>query len=120
MKKGHGFVVVYALDSLSSFNNAKKLIPVIQRIKEDWPVIPIVIAANKSDLKSADRQIKKSDGEALADQYDAGFFETSAKTGDNVQELIFDLVRRVKQWRKEHPDLWQPAGGKKKGKCNIV
>lgn len=32
------------------------------------------------------------EGKALADQYGMEFFETSAKTGSNVEEVLFILI----------------------------
>lgn len=47
----------------------------------------LAIAGNKSDLKEK-RQVTYKDGKAFADEYDAIFFETSAKTGQAVNDIF--------------------------------
>ncbi|EPS65216.1 hypothetical protein M569_09561, partial [Genlisea aurea] len=38
-----------------------------------------------------------SKGQALADEYGIKFFETSAKTNLNVEEVFFSIARDIKQ-----------------------
>lgn len=45
-----------------------------------------VLVGNKSDMKES-RVIPTNEGENLAKQYNIPFFETSAKTGSNVEEV---------------------------------
>lgn len=45
------------------------------------------LVANKSDMKE-EAQVTAQDGQLLADLLTLKFFETSAKTGDNVSELF--------------------------------
>ena len=49
-----------------------------------------VLIGNKVDLE-ADRQVSKYKGEELAKRYQIPFFETSAKTGENVEEMFQTL-----------------------------
>ena len=48
--------------------------------------IPIIIAANKSDLKN--RVINQSNAEKYAQEEGVKHFNTSAKTGLNVKEIF--------------------------------
>ena len=49
----------------------------------------LAIAGNKSDLK--ERQVTFKDGKTFADEHDAIFFETSAKTGQCVNEIFHTI-----------------------------
>ncbi len=40
-----------------------------------------------------------SEGKTLADKFKVPFFETSAKTRVNVDEVFFELVRLVKRYK---------------------
>ncbi len=54
--------------------------------------VPFVFAVNKSDLE---RSISEEDVKALADGYGAPYFFTSAKTGDNVEEMFRALGKAM-------------------------
>ncbi len=54
--------------------------------------LPIVILANKADLKK-DAEITKKEVEAFAESWDAVHFYTSAKTGKNVGEAFEKLIQ---------------------------
>lgn len=53
----------------------------------------LVIAGNKCDLKEK-RQVAFKDGKTFADEYDAIFLETSAKTGQCINEL-FHMIGKI-------------------------
>lgn len=55
--------------------------------------IPVIICANKADLKD-EVKIKEEDLAELATSYDAPFLFTSAKSGDNV-ETAFETIGRM-------------------------
>jgi Ras-related protein Rab-6A len=52
----------------------------------------IVIVGNKSDLDKI-RQVSIEEGEIKSKELDTMFIETSAKTGDNVNELFERIAR---------------------------
>lgn len=56
--------------------------------------LPGILAANRVDDKSA-REVSTEKGKALADQFRLGFFEVSAKTGENVRPSIEALLASV-------------------------
>lgn len=53
-----------------------------------------VIVGNKIDLEE-DRVIGKDQGRSLADKYNIPYVETSAMTGENVEELFLSLVQQM-------------------------
>jgi len=103
MKSGQGFVVVYSIISVPTFETCTNLKVFISRIKEADPDIPIVLVGNKCDLENQ-RIVTKNEGEALAKKWNCQFIETSAKTNLNVTEAFIRLVTGISDWRKLHPD----------------
>ncbi|CAG8553084.1 8681_t:CDS:2 [Ambispora gerdemannii] len=85
-------VVVYDITQASSLEKAKSWVKELQRQAD--PNIVIALAGNKTDLSSR-RAIEREDAQAYA--HDAGllFFETSAKTAANVNELFTSIARKM-------------------------
>ena len=93
-KKCRGLILVYSIDNENSFNNIKN--KWIEKIKDSFDITktPIILVGNKKDLKDK-RNISKEEGEKLADDNNFKFFETSAKTGKNVNEIfqtLFEII----------------------------
>jgi len=121
MKTGQGFVLVYSIPSRASFETAAKLRTHIARIKEDFTDIPLVLVGNKVDLEE-ERAVSYEEGKALADKWNAGFIEASAKTNKHVNEIFHELVRLINEFREKHPEkpTDSKAGTKKGGRCQIL
>ncbi|GFY82851.1 ras-related small GTP-binding family protein [Actinidia rufa] len=56
-----------------------------------------ILVGNKADMDESKRAVPTSNGQALADEYGIKFFETSAKTNLNVEEVFFSIARDIKQ-----------------------
>ena len=56
--------------------------------------VQITLIGNKIDL-AAQRKVKTDEARQLASAYNIPYLETSAKTGQNVQEAFNDLARRL-------------------------
>ena len=56
----------------------------------------IIIIGNKSDLEEK-RQVTKEEGESKAKQLNAGFFETSALTGENLDKAFEMMATKLYQ-----------------------
>jgi Ras-related protein Rab-5C len=69
------------------------------------PNLVMALAANKADLDSK-RKIEAEEGKSYADENGLFFMETSAKTAQNVNELFYEIARKLP---KAQP-AQQPAG----------
>uniref|UniRef100_A0A2N9IHZ7 Uncharacterized protein n=1 Tax=Fagus sylvatica TaxID=28930 RepID=A0A2N9IHZ7_FAGSY len=56
-----------------------------------------ILVGNKADMDESKRAVPTSKGQALADEYGIKFFETSAKTNLNVEEVFFSIGRDIKR-----------------------
>mmetsp|Transcript_13985 Transcript_13985/g.40243 ORF Transcript_13985/g.40243 Transcript_13985/m.40243 type:complete len:211 (-) Transcript_13985:59-691(-) len=82
-------MVVYDITRKASFSSVSGW---VQNIREQQgPDARIVLVGNKSDLSDS-REVQTSEGEDLAKQIGGLFFEVSAKTGGNIDELFSQLV----------------------------
>ncbi|KAH7832023.1 Rap, Ras family GTPase [Monocercomonoides exilis] len=117
MEKGIGFVLVYSIIQLKTFQAIEPLIKQIYEVKQKEPAtckIPIIIVGNKVDLDSpGERAVPKEDGEKLAAQYGARFLECSAKTNVNIREIFEQLVNFVDNSDFKHKS-------EKKSKCPFL
>lgn len=91
-------IVVYDVTSLDSFNRAKKWVQELQR--QGNPNMVMTLAGNKADL-TAKRKVEPEEAQAYATENGLFFIETSAKTAQNVNELFYDIAKRVLKARPE-------------------
>ena len=94
MKKANGILLVYDITDKLTFENINKWAEEIN--KDEEKTKPILLIGNKSD-KSDERVVTKEEGEEFAKKCCGGikFYETSCKTGENVEEAINDLVNQI-------------------------
>ena len=108
LKRGEGFMAVYSITSQQSFDILGKMISAVDHIKEDWPSVPIVVVGNKLD-RATNRVVSYSSGSKFSKSVNATYFECSAKTQQNVDAAFVELVKLVRQWRIDHPELASPT-----------
>lgn len=68
IKNGQGFVIVYSLTSRQSFQDIKLIREQILRVK-GTDRVPIVLAANKSDIAETSREVSTDEGCNLANEW---------------------------------------------------
>eukprot|EP00760_Papus_ankaliazontas_P029335 PhM_4_TR4209/c0_g1_i1/m.27612/K07887/RAB5A; Ras-related protein Rab-5A len=85
-------VIVYDITSPESFKRAKSWLQELRLAGE--PNLVIVLVGNKCDL-SAQRKVDTSEAQQYADSEDIIFMETSAKTGQNVNEVFVALAKKL-------------------------
>ena len=81
--------VIYDVSIKTSFDNVPTWINFIRTIENTT----LVLCGNKIDLN--EREVKKEDGEALAQKEGIQFFEVSAKTGDNIKNMFYSAVANL-------------------------
>ncbi len=91
-KGAMGIILAYDCTDDKSFANVRNWMKQIE--SHATPGVCKVLIANKCDRP--DKKVTAEQGRALANEYKMGFFETSAKTGENVKETFHFLAREVK------------------------
>lgn len=114
-----GAVVVYDITDMESFNGARSYIEELQR--QGSPDVIIALAGNKLDLNEK-REVWEADARAYAEQNRCLFFECSAKTGQNVNEIFLAIGNKLprSQQPAQHTDFVKivpEEDNKKKGCC---
>eukprot|EP01084_Bolivina_argentea_P070851 128833_1 len=102
IRDGHGFLLVYAINSAHTFQEINKLREHIFQSK-DCESAPIVIAGNKCDLEE-ERQVSTAEAQQLADYWDVPFFETSAKNKINNTDVFYKVVQEIKRYKEPTDD----------------
>mmetsp|Transcript_107059 Transcript_107059/g.301263 ORF Transcript_107059/g.301263 Transcript_107059/m.301263 type:complete len:228 (+) Transcript_107059:66-749(+) len=111
-----GALILYDLTSRDSFNNVTDW---LQDAKEQaFSGISIVVVGNKRDLTDQ-RKVSFQEANQYAKQQDIFFLETSALTGENVQEVFHGLAHRIMQ-KVEEGILSKPGHDDADQKGNMV
>jgi Ras-related protein Rap-1A len=114
MRDRHGFILVYDITNPGSMNDLNDLYTQIQQnkspaaqssiIRDDngdpEVVIPLVLVGNKLDLAN-ERKVSHQRGKTLAERWNCAYYETSAKTRINVDEVFYDLVGQIVRGNEE-------------------
>lgn len=122
IRDGEGFVLVYCINSRTSFARIKKFFKSIHRVKESshsgspsypgsplsmppvtpgtYQPAPVMLVGNKCD-RITEREVSTQEGSALARELGCDFVEASAKTCVNVEKAFYDVVRQLRRQRNE-------------------
>jgi len=115
IREGDGYIIVYAINANQTKDEARNLIDKIQRILDaEAGEVPLIIAGNKCDLEEG-REVSSEDGQALAAEFGGKFYETSAKTRKNTNEIFIQCVREILKLKAP-----KDSKAKKKGFCNLL
>jgi len=90
----HGIIVVYDTTDAESFQSVERWIREIERFA--GADVTKMMVGNKADMTSK-RQVEFSQAKEFADQHGMGFFETSAKKNQNVEEAFMGLTKDIKK-----------------------
>ena len=92
-KKCKGLILVYSINNEKSFENEKN--EWIKNINDTFDISkkPILLVGNKIDLD--ERIIQEEEGRKIADDNKFLFYETSAKTGENVEKIFQKIFETI-------------------------
>ena len=85
-------ILVYDVTNRSSFENIDKNWYV--EVKKASPNIALILVGNKIDLES-EREVTHEEGEELAQKLALTYIETSAKTGENINDAFKMLALQI-------------------------
>jgi GTPase KRas protein len=110
--------LLYSITSRASFEHLEHFWQVAKMAKSKGDHV-IMVIGNKCD-RDQEREVLKEEGEELAGRFGGRFSEVSAKTGQNAERMLSNLVRSL---RKARPTTSSADGGlqkqleRKKKKC---
>ena len=93
-KGSHGILLLYDVTKTNSFENIREWIRDIR--EEVYEKAIIFLIGNKIDKKE-DRKIQTEQGAKLAEEFNLPFFEASAKSGENVDEIFKALYKKISE-----------------------
>ncbi|KAJ3435121.1 ras-related protein rab-5c [Anaeramoeba flamelloides] len=89
--------IIYDITSYDTFEKSKKWINELKKLGD--PDVRIALVGNKIDLVK-ERVIEKEVGEQYAEKNGLMFFETSAKTSENVDQLFLEMTVQLENSKK--------------------
>ena len=111
-KGAKGALIVYDITNRFTFESVDKWVQDLNSYGDKN--LTLLLVGNKSDLEDK-RQIMKEDGEEKAKSFNLGFIETSACSGDNIDQAFDIMLKEVlKKYVVENDinDEFEASGGK--------
>ena len=117
-KGAHGIILIYDITSRKTFDNIKNW---VTQIKEEVSEkVSIILVGNKIDDEK-NRKVSTEEGEKMAKECGFDFYETSAKSGINIDKTFNDLVKKTvenySKVKEKGDKLNRKKSGNKKGCC---
>ena len=119
-QRAQGIIIVFDVTNKKSFDDLKIWIDSIRsqsKLTEDLENMPIIIIGNKIDIPK--RVIDKETALNFSKEQNFDYYETSAKTGQGVDNAIKDLVKKVMVYisKKNGRDNLKLSENSQKRKC---
>jgi len=93
IKQGESFVLVYAVTDEKSFEELKRIRDYVLKLKDNKKV-PTILVGSKVDLQSQ-REVPFEKARLQAKEWNVPFFETSARTGQDVTKSLHTAIRQI-------------------------
>ncbi|KAF4770781.1 hypothetical protein HAV15_012781 [Penicillium sp. str.  len=104
IRDGEAFIIAYSITSRESFSHVRAYYDNIKEVKKEMEVentlqlspskrpcrSPITLVGTKNDLESQ-RELSFKEGRMLVESLDCWFYETSAKTGSDIERTFNDV-----------------------------
>ena len=90
----HGCFIVYDITNEASFESISTWYE--QAVKEAGKDVSLILVGNKCDLEN-ERKVSKEQGEEKAKTMNASFFETSALSKVNIDDIFNEIVNNIYQ-----------------------
>ncbi|CAB4023408.1 ras-related Rap-2a, partial [Paramuricea clavata] len=94
IKNGQGFLLVFSIINQQTFQDLRAMREQILRVK-NTDSVPMILVGNKCDIFD-EREVNTIEGKDLAAEWGCPFYESSAKTKQNVDEIFAEVVRQCK------------------------
>ena len=102
-RNAEGVMLVYDVTNSETYENLKFWLQSIKNnTSPDMGEIPIILIGNKIDCE--DREVKVEEAENFWKEQGYPYFETSAKTGENIDNTIKYLVKKVIKFKEGKKD----------------
>ena len=109
-KKSDIIILIYDVTDKKSFESIQQF---YEQIKNETSEEHIILLGNKIDKEG--RQVTKEQGEKLAKELGMIFFECSAKTGENINDIFNKIIEKYN----DNENVKGKKGDAKKEKCYI-
>ena len=115
-KGAHGIILLYDVTSRKTFENVKNWVTQIKEEVSDK--VTIILVGNKIDDES-NRKVSTEEGEQMAKECGLNFFETSAKSGINIDTTFNELVKKTVETYSKIDEKGDKLKNKKSGSKKI-
>ena len=109
-KGAHGIILIYDVTFRRTFDNVKNWINIIKEEVSDK--VSIILVGNKID-DGDKRVVTTEEGQGIANEFGLSFFETSAKTGENIDRAFNDLITKTVEIFSKYEEKGQKLARKK-------
>ena len=114
IQKCEGIVITNDMSNISSFEKVKYLIEEVELYSSADK--SKILVGNKCD--KSEKKLTEEEGKNIADEFNIHFFETSAKTGYNVNETFEFLVLDILKYKKTFKEAKKEDNKDKNNKKN--
>ena len=101
LERTEAILLLYSVSCRQTFEKIPHFLSLIEEARkgkerERERDLPVILIGNKCDVDQKEREVWRREGEEMARVFGISFFfETSAKTNENVEQVFVSLVQMV-------------------------